>query len=194
MSEENKPNDVIQEPAPAVSNDPQQQQVVPPAQEGNEEFKLPTTKEEYETILKSAVNREKTNFLKELGVKSVKEYKDQVSKSEESISKYEELSKQNQEVSTKYDTLAKEYGSLKQTSTLDRLGVKEEYREDLIKLTDGKVDENNSFEAVVKNLVETKYQHMVQKPQVKIGVEKSDITPQGTSISPTLQSKYPFLK
>lgn len=194
MSEENKTNDVNQEPVPAVSIEPTQTEVTPPIQEKGEEFKLPTTKEEYYDFLKSAVNREKTNFLKELGVKSVKEYKEQVSKSEESISKFEELTNQHQEVSTKYDTLAKEYASLKQSSTLDRLGIKDEYREDLIKLTDGKVDENNSFEAVVKNLVETKYQHMVQKSQVKFGVEKSDIEPQGTSISPSLQSKYPFLK
>ena len=181
-----------------VSNEQEQtQEVIPPVETKPEdkvdEFKLPTTKEEYEISVKAAVNKEKTNFLKELGVKSVKEYKESISKAEEALSKHEELIKQSEELKNQKESISQEYENLKQTSALDRLGVKEEYREDLVKLAKDKVDDNNSFETVVKNLVETKYQYTVQKPQVKIGTEKTE-QESGQSTSSELHKKYSWIK
>lgn len=189
---------VIQEPAHAVSTEQTSQEVQPVKKEDKvDEFKLPTTKEEYETLVKAAVNREKTLFLKELGVKSVKEYKETLAKAEESLTKYDELIKRNEELIKTHESLSHEYETLKQTSILDRLGVKDDYREDMVKLALSKVDDKNSFESVLKNLVESKYQYTVQgKSTVKFGTEKSTQTTSGTesSIPTGLQNKYPFLK
>lgn len=192
---------VVQETIPqtdVVSIEQTKQETITPEPKSDDvEFKLPTTKEEYETQIKSAVNREKTNFLKELGVKSVKEYKEQLSKSQEALSKYDEAIKESQALTQKHETLSHEYDTLKQTNALDRLGVRDEYREDLIKLAKDKVTENEPIETVLKNLVETKYQYTVQgKSTVKFGTEKSTQTTSGTesSIPTGLQNKYPFLK
>jgi len=181
-----------------VSNEQEQiQEVIPPVEtkprDKVDEFKLPTTKEEYEISVKAAVNKEKTNFLKALGVKSVKEYKESISKAAEALSKHEELIKQNEQIIKEKESISHEYEKLKQTSVLDRLGVKEEYREDLVKLAKDKVTADNSFETVAKNLVETKYQHMVQKPQVKIGTEKTE-QESVQSTSSKLHTKYKWIK
>ena len=183
-------------PTSTVSNEQKQTGEISPETKTDievDEFKLPATKEEYEISIKAAVNKEKTNFLKELGVKSVKEYKESISKAEEALSKHEELIKQNEQIIKEKESISHEYENLKQTSALDRLGVKEEYREDLVKLAKDKVTADNSFEAVVKNLVETKYQHTVQKPQVKIGTEKTD-QQSGQSTSSELHKKYSWIK
>mgnify|MGYP001264752839 CR=1 FL=1 len=191
-------NVVSQETVQPVSNEEQTQVTSNPSPEQKgvkvKEFKLPTTKEEYDTLVKSAVNREKTNFLKELGVKSVKEYKEQLSKAEEALSKNEDLIKQSEELIKQKEELSQQYESLKQTSTLDRFGVKEEYRDYLIKLAKDKIDAEHSFESVLQNLVETKYQHTIQKGNIKIGSEKTQIQKDSTSVSPELISKYPWLK
>lgn len=184
-----------QETAQTVSNEDAGQEHQPETKKDDEaEFKLPASKEEFDTLIKSAVNKEKTNFLKELGVKSVKEYKEKVSSSEEALTKYAEAVAKSDAPRKEKETLSKENEALKRTSAFDRLGVKEEYREDLLKLAEGKASAENPFEAVIKNLVETKYQHVVQKSTVKIGSEKTagDKTPDG--VSPALASKYSWLK
>lgn len=158
------------------------------------EFKLPTTKEELEIMLKSAINKANTSILKTLGVKSVKEFKEVQAKANEALTQFETLSKQNQELSQKNESISKELESLKQTSILDRLNIREEYREDLIKLAQDKVTEENSFEAVIKQLVETKYQYTVNGKAVKFGSEKTETEQHTTTISPELQKKYPWLK
>ena len=144
------------------------------------EFKLPTSKEEYDTLVQSAVNREKTNFLKALGVKSVKEFKEQVSKANEALTKFEELAKRNEELTKTYESVSHEYETLKQTSILDRLAVKPEYREDLVKLAKDKIDEKNSFEKVLQEMVEGKYSYTVTPSSTstivkKIGTEKTTV-------------------
>lgn len=159
------------------------------------EFKLPTTKEELDIMLKSAINKANTSILKKLGVKSVKEFKEVQAKANEALTQFETLSKQNQELSQKNEAISKEFESLKQTSILDRLNIREEYRDDLIKLAQDKVTEENSFEAVIKQLVETKYQYTVNGKAVKFGSEKTETETQNTTtISPELQKKYGWLK
>ncbi len=159
------------------------------------EFKLPTTKEELDIMLKSATNKANTSILKKLGVKSVKEFKEVQAKANEALTQFETLSKQNQELSQKNEAISKEFESLKQTSILDRLNIREEYRDDLIKLAQDKVTEENSFEAVIKQLVETKYQYTVNGKAVKFGSEKTDIETQNTTtVSPELQKKYSWLR
>lgn len=173
----------IQETIEIVSTE----QETPPEQKVVEDFKLPTTKEEFEKTMKAAVNREKTNFLKELGVKSVKEYRERVSLADESLSKYQELTQANQELLTKYE-------DIKQEALLDNLGVKTDYREDLVKLAKSNVSETKSFEDALKELVETKYQHTVAKGTPKIGFEKTNKEKESSTISPDLQKKYNWLK
>ena len=160
-----------------------------------DEFKLPTTKEEFEKAMKAAVNREKTNFLKELGVKSVKEYREQNTKAQEALTQFEELTKQKQALTQEKEAVSQQYESLKQTHTLDMLGVKPEYREDMVKLAQDKVTAENSFETVLKQLIETKYQYTVQgKGNVKFGTEKTTEKTKDSTMSTELQKKYSWLK
>lgn len=159
------------------------------------EFKLPTTKEELDIMLKRATNKANTSILKTLGVKSVKEFKEVQAKANEALAQFETLSKQSQELSQKNEAISKEFESLKQTSILDRLNIREEYRDDLIKLAQDKVTAENSFEAVIKQLVETKYQYTVNGKAVKFGTEKTQTETQNTTtVSPELQKKYSWLK
>lgn len=188
------------EPVKAVSNEqvttgleatPDQ----PVATKNVDEFKLPTTKEEFEKAMKAAVNREKTNFLKELGVKSVKEYREQSTKAKEALTQFEELTKQKQALTQEKEAVSQQYESLKQTHTLDMLGVKPEYREDMVKLAQDKVTAENSFETVLKELIETKYQYTVQgKGNVKFGTEKTTEKTKDSTTSTELQKKYSWLK
>lgn len=159
------------------------------------EFKLPTSKGEYDTLVQAAVNREKTNFLKALGVKSIKEFKEVQAKATESITKFEELAKRNEELNRTYESISQEYETLKQTSILDRLAVKPEYREDLVKLAKDKIDENNSFEKVLQEMVEGKYSYAVaSRAPIKLGLEKTDKVDDEQQISDSLVKKYPWLK
>lgn len=185
-----------QEPTLVVSTEPITQGATPePTVEKVDEFKLPTTKEEFEIAMKAAVNREKTNFLKELGVKSVKEYREQNTKAQEALTQFEELTKQKQALTQEKEAVSQQYESLKQTHTLDMLGVKPEYREDMVKLTQDKVTAENSFETVLKELIETKYQYTVQgKGNVKFGTEKTIEKTKDSTTSTELQKKYSWLK
>lgn len=181
-----------------VSNDPQKQEVIPPDTSNTnnkvDEFKLPSTQEEYDNLVKAAVNKEKTLFLKELGVKSVKEYKEQVSKAQEALSQHEAIVKQTEEIAKEKESLSQQYETLKQTSVLDKLGVREEYREDMIKLARDKVTESVTFEAALKNIVDSKYQYTTIKGAVKIGAEKTSTDNADKSNSSELHKKYSWIK
>lgn len=162
--------------------------------EDNEAIDLPKTLEEFEIAKKAAANKANTEILKSLGVKSVKDFKELQAKANEALTKHEELVKQSQDLIKEKETLSKEYETLKQTSILDRLAVKPEYRDDLVKLAKDKVDGTNSFESVLKNLIDTKYQHAVLKNTTRIGVEKTTTETNQSDISPELQKKYTWLK
>lgn len=196
-ADETTPEEVVSNQQP-VAQDKTEETITPETKDGSEkevEFKLPTTKEELDIMLKSATNKANTSILKTLGVKSVKEFKEVQAKANEVLTQFETLSKQSQELSQKNEAISKEFESLKQTSILDRLNIRQEYRDDLIKLAQDKVTAENSFEAVIKQLVETKYQYTVNGKAVKFGSEKTQIDTQNTTtVSPELQKKYGWLK
>jgi uncharacterized protein with gpF-like domain len=194
--DEPTPTDVVSNQQPVAQDTTKDKTTTPEVKDGSKkeaEFKLPTTKKELDIMLKSAINKANTSILKTLGVKSVKEFKKVQAKANEALTQFETLSKQNQELSQKNEAISKEFESLKQTSILDRLNIREEYRDDLIKLAQDKVTEENSFEAVIKELVETKYQYTVNGKAVKFGSEKTK-TEDTTTLSPELQKKYRWLK
>lgn len=198
--DETTPPEVVSSQQPLAQDTTKDKAITPETKDDSgknkeAEFKLPTTKEELEIMIKSAVNKANTSILKSLGVKSVKEFKEVQAKANEALTQFETLSKQNQELSQKNEAISKEFESLKRTSILDRLNIREEYREDLIKLAQDKVTEENSFEAVIKELVETKYQYTVNGKAVKFGTEKTHTETQDTTtVSPELQKKYSWLK
>ena len=142
------------------------------------EVELPKTLEEFEIAKKAAVNKANTEILKALGVKSIKEFKEVQAKANEALTKFEELAKRNEELTKTYESVSHEYETLKQISILDRLAVKPEYREDLVKLAKDKIDENNSFEKVLQEMVEGKYSYAVAPSSTvvkKIGTEKTTV-------------------
>lgn len=182
MELENQTQTVVnQETSADVSTDDTTAQDITPEsniKSDENEFKLPTSKEEYDTLVKSAVNRANTEILKALGVKSIKEFKEVQAKATEALTKFEELAKRNEELTKTYESVSHEYETLKQTSILDRLAVKPEYREDLVKLAKDKIDENNSFEKVLQEMVEGKYSYTVTSSNAvvkKIGTEKTTV-------------------
>ena len=196
MPEENVTQETTQE---VVSTEVTETQQVEAEQEvvqtsDTEAIDLPKTLEEFEIAKKAAANKANTEILKSLGVKSVKDFKDLQAKANETLTKYEELAKQTEDLIKEKETLSQEHETLKQTSVLDRLAVKSEYRDDLVKLAKDKVDGTNTFESVLKNLIDTKYQHAVQKNTTRIGVERTQPETNQSDISPELQKKYAWLK
>lgn len=172
MEQENQTIEQVQaqehvEPAETVSTDE-------PSNE-QPEWKAPESKEELDKLIKAAENRTYTKALKELGVSSIKDFKEMRSKLEQEKSYLETLTKERDEYADKVKSLEAELNSLKQERVLDKLNVQEEYREDLVKLAMEKVTDEKPFEQVLKEMVEGKYKYVVNKPnKIKMGIEKTE--------------------
>jgi hypothetical protein len=159
------------------------------------EWKPIESKEELNKLLKAEQNRTYTRALKELGVSSVKEFKELRAKVEQEKSYLETLTKERDEYAGKIKSLEAELNSLKQERVLDKLNVQEEYREDLVKLAMEKVTDEKPFEQVLKEMVEGKYKYTVaNRLPIKMGIEKTEKVDQEPSVSDNLLKKYPWLK
>lgn len=181
MELENKVTEQVSETTEVVSNEQTQQ-----------EWKAPTTKEEYELALKSAVNKSNTELLKSLGVKSIKEFKESYNKFEQDKTQLENINKELETYKNKSEEVIKENLILKQEKVMNELNIQEEYREDLLKLANEKVNSEKDLKTVLKEMIDTKYKYAVQSVKVKLGIEKSD-TSQANPIS-GLAKKYSWIK
>lgn len=176
---------------PDVSNEPVEETVSNENIEQVEEWVAPS-KEEYERVLKSTTNKAKTEILKDLGVTSVKDFKIQQAEIEEQLTSLETLKEEYENTQKEYGTLKNEYTSLKKETILGALNVAEDYREDLVKLADAEVTDDRPFEAVVKELVEGRYKHVVASPQLRMGTERRQAEDTNT-ISAEMRQRYPWL-
>lgn len=159
------------------------------------EWKAPESKEELDKLIKAAENRTYTKALKELGVTSVKEFKELQSKLEQEKSDLETLVKERDQYKNKTEEVFKENLTLKQERVLDKLDVQSEYREDLVKLAMEKVTDEKPFDVVLKEMIEGKYKYTVaDRSPIKMGIEKTEKVDQDSSISDSLAKKYPWLK
>jgi len=152
--------------------------------------KVVLTKDEYEkklqSVRKSERSKTETEFLKSLGVSSIKEFKEK----EES---FKSTAKELEEYKGKNEALLTEIESVKTERILDKLGIEQEWRENI--LEDAKKlmasDESLTKEQALRQLSETKYNFGKVDQALRIGVEKSTQQSNKDGISPVLKSKYP---
>lgn len=159
------------------------------------EWKPIESKEELDKLLKAEQNRTYTKALKELGVDSIKSFKELQTKLEQEKSNLETLTKERDQYKNKTEEVFKENLTLKQEKVLDKLNVQEEYREDLVKLAMEKVTEDKPFDQVLQEMIEGKYKYTVaNRSPIKMGIEKTEKVDQESSVSDALAKKYPWLK
>ena len=160
------------------------------------EWKAPESKDALDVLLKAEANRTYTKALKDLGVNSIKEFKELQSKINEDMTSLETLTKEKDEYADTIRGLEGKYNLLKQEQVLDRLNIQEEYREDLLKLAEDKIDENNPFDKVLTEMIEGKYKYAVaQSTKLKMGTEKTNKeTETKDTYSKSTTQLYPWLK
>ena len=141
------------------------------------EWKAPQTKEELDSILKANANRTYTKALKDLGVNSVKEFKELQTKLESERNEIEAIVKERDTYANSVKELEAKYQKISQESLLNELNIDEEYREDLVKLAKDRTSDTKTLEEVLKEMTEGKYKYAVRKEsQTRMGIEKSQIS------------------
>lgn len=170
------------ETAPTVSTEPTE-----------EVFNAPQTKDELDKIVQAALNREKTNFLKELGVKSVKEFKEKESEMANIRNDFENLTKVNKELETRFTEVSAEKERVSFESKLKSLGVDEQYFDDIKLIAENNVVEGKTLEDVAEELIEGRYSYMAKNP-VRIGSEKKTEESKKQTYSEEFLRRYPHLR
>jgi len=159
------------------------------------EWKAPASKEELDKLLKAESSRVYTKALKELGVTSVKEFKELQAKIESERTNLETIIKERDQYANSVKEMEAKYQKISTESLLNELNIDEQYREDLLKLASDKVNEENSLDKVLKEMIEGKYRYAVSQSKIKMSIEKKD-KPVDTSskyAKGTLE-QYPWLK
>ena len=160
------------------------------------EWKAPESKEALDNMLKAEANRTYTKALKDLGVSSVKEFKETQAKLQEDLKLVESIKVEKDKALNSVIELEGKYNKLKTTSILNELNIEEDYREDLIKLASDKVNDETPIEAVLKEMIEGKYKYTVaQSNKIKMGVEKTDNkVDTSDKYAKSTTQQYPWLK
>ena len=158
------------------------------------------TKEDFEKAIKAAENKTYTRALKELGVKSTKEFLEARTKLEQEKAEHDSILKEREDLNTKATELQSELSVLKQERLFNKLNILEDYRNDLVKLAEGLVTDEKDFESVLTEMATMdKYQYAfkgseAEKPKLKMGIEKQNPATKTSTVSETLVKKYPWLK
>ena len=105
------------------------------------------SKADYEKAIQSASSKAKNEILKSLGINSVKEF-------QELKNTYQTAINEKTTLEENISNLNKENTKLQENLLLSKLGVSEEYSNDLLTLAKSKVDENHSLEQVSRELLE----------------------------------------
>ena len=143
------------------------------------------TEDEVNKLIQSEKSKAKYALMQEFGVKSVDEFKTLKETYEKSINEKSELEAGR-------DTLMKENSTLKEDLVMAKLGVSDDYKEDLLKLAREKVDDTHSLEDVSKDLVKRFPQMLGNTQVVKTGVEKTE-TMHKQGPSEELTKRFPWL-
>ena len=145
------------------------------------------SKEDYDKAIKSASSKAKYDILKELGINSVKEF-------QELRSTYETAINQKASLEESISNLNSEKSKLQEDLMLSKLGVSEEYSNDLLTLAKSKVDENHTLEQVSKELLERYPQWKISKETIKMGTERTDNRANEPEVDSALLKRYPWLR
>ena len=160
----------------------------------DEVFNAPQTKDELDKIVQAALNREKTNFLKELGVKSVKEFKEKESEMVNIRNDFDNLTKVNKELENRFTEVSAEKARVSFESKLKSLGVDEQYFDDIKLIAENNVVEGKTLEDVAEELIEGRYSYMAKSPVVRIGSEKKTEETKKETYSEEFLRRYPHLR
>lgn len=160
-----------------------------------EEWKAPESKEALDELIKAEANRTYTKALKDLGVKSIKEFKEMQAKLESDKQSLETIVQEKETYANEIKDISAKYEKLIQESILNDLNIEKDYREDLIKLAKDRVTDEKQLPEVLKEMIEGKYKYTVaNRSPIKMGIEKTEKVDQESSISDSLAKKYPWLK
>lgn len=145
-----------------------------------DDVKLPTSKEELQTIIKSAVNKASTSMLKNLGVTSIKEFKtmkEQLQAEKTSnIDKIKLLEQERDTTKQAFEQMSQKYSSLEENLIVQKFNIKDEYKQDLVTLAKTQVTETKKLEAVLQEMVAGKYKYAITMPaNIKVGTEKTKV-------------------
>ena len=144
------------------------------------------SKADYEKAIQSASSKAKNEILKSLGINSVKEF-------QELKNTYQTAINEKTTLEENISNLNKENTKLQEDLLLSKLGVSEEYSNDLLTLAKSKVDENHSLEEVSKELLEKYPQWKISRETIKMGTERSDNRTKEPEIDSALLKKFPWL-
>ena len=146
-------------------------------------FKAFATEEEFNNTIKSERSKAKGEVLNELGLKSIDEIKERITKSTT--------------LETKLTETESKYAALQEDYEVTKIGIKEEYRSEALTLAKAKVNTEMDLGAALKAVAE-KMPMMVDavKGVRKIGNDQSnkDGEAEAAALKASLQKKYPFIK
>ena len=155
-----------------------------PESQESKPYKSFATEEEYQKELKSAESKAKHGILQKLGINSVDE-------GTQNLTKAEQLEKDLQSTVQRLQQLEEE-------NALVRVGIQDDYKDEAITLARAKVNDKTNFETALKQVGE-KFPNLLgaQKKGVeKVGSEGSEQNPKTGSeqLTEKLAKKYPWLK
>ena len=142
--------------------------------------------DEHKKALQSASSKAKYDILKELGINSVKEFQELKTTYETAINEKSSLEETVKDLNNKRN-------SLEEDLLLTKLGVSDEYKNDLLTLAKSKVSENQNLETVSKELLDKYPQWRGAKETIKMGTEKADVENK-PEVSSELLKKYSWLR
>lgn len=144
-----------------------------------EPFKTFATQEDYDKAIKSEASKQKLEWMREVGVQSVDEFKT-------TKSKYDEATKN-------YDQVVKERNDLSDKLLVRELDVGDEYANDLLTLAKSKVSPDKDLKAAASEILDKNPGWKVSRAQsIKIGTEKASPAPVQTDDK--LSARYPWLR
>ena len=150
-------------------------------EETKQPFRAFESEDDYNREIKSERSKAKKEVLDELGIKSINEAKTNLSKSAT-------LETELNETKSKYQTLEQDYH-------LSKIGVKDEYKEEVITLAKARVDDETTFDKAVEAVVE-KMPFMTGKAfQKQVGSQPGQTEETGEkTVNEQLARKYPWIK
>ncbi len=141
--------------------------------EAVEPFKVFNTEEDYNKIIQSASSKAKGEILKELGINSVNEFKEQFEK----VEQFKELSQELTDIKTKVDNLVEEKLKLESIVLSSRYPMSEEASRMFAELVSVKRGDRDLIEVAdeVYNTMQSGFKHMPTK--VVFGAERAPEEP-----------------
>ena len=173
MEPEQAKASIQDQPAPAAAEEKQT------AENENKPFKTFATQEDYDKAIKSEASKQKLEWMREVGVQSVDEYKT-------TKSKYDEATKN-------YDQVVKERNDLSDKLLVRELDVSDDFANDLLTLAKANVSKDKDLKTAASEVLGKNPSWKTNRARtIKIGTEKA--APAQSLTQDNLGNRYPWLK